>query len=115
MAKVRSLRDAEGKVMKEAGPGYPVEIDGWKSLPAAGEQVLEVDTEKQAREVVNFREEMDVAQKSQKEMQVITEKREQHQEVYREMLEKKRKLGRFKLKREGPRKPEIQEGTFYFI
>lgn len=55
MAKVRLLRDDKGEVQKEVTPGYPTEVEGWKDLPPAGELVLEVESEKGAREAIRFR------------------------------------------------------------
>lgn len=55
MAKVRLLRDDKGEIQKEVTPGYPTEIEGWKDLPPAGDLVLEVETEKRAKEVIRVR------------------------------------------------------------
>ncbi|KAJ8942704.1 hypothetical protein NQ318_023436, partial [Aromia moschata] len=54
MAKVRMLRDAEGKPVDYVGPGYPAEVEGWKDLPPAGEQVLQVESERRAKEVLRL-------------------------------------------------------------
>lgn len=43
--KVRLIIDEKGKVIKEAGPSMPVEICGWKSLPSAGDVVLQTESE----------------------------------------------------------------------
>lgn len=110
MAKVRSLRDAEGKKIDKIGPGYPVEIEGWRDLPPAGEQVLEVDSEKRAREVISYRQAIKEKQRLEEEAVIINQKQDEDRQVYKKRLELKRKLGRFKLKQEGPRKPEIVEG-----
>lgn len=55
MAKVRLLRDDKGEILKEVTPGYATEIEGWKDLPPAGELVLEVESEKRAKEAIRFR------------------------------------------------------------
>lgn len=55
MAKVRLLRNDKGEILKEVTPGYPTEIEGWKDLPPAGELVLEVESEKRAKEAIRFR------------------------------------------------------------
>lgn len=112
MAKVRALKDAEGKVLKEVPPGFPAEVEGWKELPPAGQVVLEVESEKRAREAIRVRTKKKEAEQQEKDAQVISAKEEQHLREYKEKLQLKRKLGRFKLKREGPRKPEIEQGTF---
>ena len=35
----------KGKPVKEAGPGMAVEVIGWKELPSAGDEILELETE----------------------------------------------------------------------
>ncbi|CAH2269475.1 jg26258 [Pararge aegeria aegeria] len=44
-AKVRVLNTAEGVSIQEAPPSTPVSVLGWREMPSAGDQVLEVDTE----------------------------------------------------------------------
>ena len=34
-----------GQLIAEAGPSTPVEIIGWKDLPSAGDEILEVESE----------------------------------------------------------------------
>ena len=40
-ARARTLRDAAGRAVAEAGPGTPVELDGWRQRPAPGDEVLQ--------------------------------------------------------------------------
>lgn len=54
-AKVRSLHTESGAEVAAAGPGTPVEIDGWKEPPAAGDEVLQAPDEQKAKSVVEFR------------------------------------------------------------
>lgn len=44
-AKVRSMFDDQGKPIQQAPPSTPVEIVGWKDLPNAGDEILEVESE----------------------------------------------------------------------
>jgi translation initiation factor IF-2 len=53
--RVRSLADAFGHSVQEAGPGTPVEVLGLNGAPAAGDDVIVVDNETRAREVTEFR------------------------------------------------------------
>ncbi|KAI9882650.1 MAG: ribosome biogenesis protein tsr3 [Watsoniomyces obsoletus] len=53
--RVRTLKDSLGVEIESAGPGTPVEIDGWKELPDAGTEVLECPDEAKAKSVVAFR------------------------------------------------------------
>ncbi|CAH0551761.1 unnamed protein product [Brassicogethes aeneus] len=109
MAKVRTLRDADGKIVEKVGPGEPIEIEGWKSLPSAGEQVLQVESERKAREVIKVRETLKNMEKQEDEVKIIEQKRDQHEREYQEKLETKRKMGRYKIRREGPRLPEFRD------
>ncbi|KAF5295195.1 hypothetical protein FQA39_LY13200 [Lamprigera yunnana] len=109
MAKVRTLRDAQGQLLNEVKPGFPAEVEGWKDLPPAGELILQVESEKQARDIIKLRKENKKLEKQNVDKIVILEKKEEHLRVYKEKLELKRKLGRFRLKNEGPRKPEYTE------
>ncbi|XP_016423468.1 translation initiation factor IF-2, mitochondrial [Sinocyclocheilus rhinocerous] len=74
-AKVRFMFD-------EAGPSIPVEIVGWKDLPSAGEEILEVESEQRAREVVEWRSYMEEQDKIKEDQQAIEAKQKQHQESY---------------------------------
>ena len=54
-ARVRSLRNDAGVMLESAGPGTPVEIDGWREQPAAGDEVLQAFDEQQAKAVIDYR------------------------------------------------------------
>ncbi|KAL8948978.1 MAG: hypothetical protein Q9222_004884, partial [Ikaeria aurantiellina] len=54
-AKIRTLKNEAGVQVSEAGPGTPVEVDGWKDQPSAGDEVLQATSEQQAKSVVEFR------------------------------------------------------------
>uniref|UniRef100_UPI003AAF0B69 translation initiation factor IF-2, mitochondrial n=1 Tax=Centroberyx gerrardi TaxID=166262 RepID=UPI003AAF0B69 len=82
-AKVRFLFDENSRVVPEAGPGAAVEVVGWKELPSAGEQILEVESEQRAREAVDWRCYQEEQQKLQEEQQAVEAKQKQHQESYR--------------------------------
>ncbi|CAL8329545.1 unnamed protein product [Merluccius merluccius] len=44
-AKVRFLFDEQGQALEGAGPSRAVQLVGWKDLPSAGEELLEVESE----------------------------------------------------------------------
>lgn len=46
-AKVRLMFDEAGQQISQAMPSCPVEMMGWRELPAAGEVLLEVESEVQ--------------------------------------------------------------------
>lgn len=48
-AKVRFMFDENGKAIDAASPGIPVEIMGWKEVPSAGDEILEVESEVQKK------------------------------------------------------------------
>lgn len=45
--KVRLMFDENNAVLGDVGPSCPVEIVGWKDLPSAGDEILEVESEVQ--------------------------------------------------------------------
>ncbi len=53
--KVRAMHDDTGKNIKSAGPSMPVEILGLSGVPTAGDEVLVVRDERQAREIAMYR------------------------------------------------------------
>ena len=53
--KIRAMKDALGKTLKEAGPSTPVEVLGLDEAPEAGVLFHVVETEKQAREIQEYR------------------------------------------------------------
>ena len=55
--RVRSLRNEAGVVVASAGPGTPIEVDGWREQPDAGAEALQAPDEQRARRVVEFRKE----------------------------------------------------------
>lgn len=55
-ARVRSLRNEFGVAVGEASPGTPVEVDGWRGEPGAGDEVLQAPNEDKASDVVEYRE-----------------------------------------------------------
>ena len=54
-AKIRMLRNEAGEEIAEAPPGTPVEILGWRSLPDAGDEVIQAPNETRVREAIEYR------------------------------------------------------------
>jgi translation initiation factor IF-2 len=54
--RVRAMMNERGKHLDEATPSVPVEITGLEEAPAAGDNFAVVDTERQAREIAEYRE-----------------------------------------------------------
>ncbi|MFO1399211.1 MAG: translation initiation factor IF-2 [Burkholderiales bacterium] len=53
--RVRAMTDEDGKAVTQAGPAYPVEIQGLSDVPLAGEDVMVLGDERKAREIALFR------------------------------------------------------------
>ncbi|XP_006868071.1 PREDICTED: translation initiation factor IF-2, mitochondrial-like [Chrysochloris asiatica] len=87
-AKVRSMFDENGKTINEACPSMPVGIVGWRDLPSAGDEILEVESETRAREVVDWRKYEQEQDKNKDDLKIIKEKRKEHQEAHRKDREK---------------------------
>lgn len=97
-AKVRGLFNDKGQPIAEARPGTPVEILGWRELPHAGDQILEVDSEKKAHSVLHFRHSERQISKAANDLDAIRIKEEQHIEEYRSHREACRQAGRFRIR-----------------
>jgi len=79
-ARIRCLRNEAGIEITEAGPGTPVEIDGWKEQPEAGDEVLQAPTESKAKSVIEYRLERAERDKMAEDMKAINEARKLEQE-----------------------------------
>ncbi len=49
--KVKSMLDDRGKPVKEAGPATPVEVTGFSSIPNVGDELVEMDSERDAKKL----------------------------------------------------------------
>ncbi|MCZ6765954.1 MAG: translation initiation factor IF-2, partial [bacterium] len=56
--KVRALLDDRGGSVKEVGPGYPVQVLGANGLPNAGDKLMVVKGEREARDVSERRQQL---------------------------------------------------------
>ena len=54
-ARIRNLFNEAGAEVTQAGPGTPVEVDGWRDHPEAGDLVIQAPSEDKAKSVVDFR------------------------------------------------------------
>jgi len=53
--RVRALINDRGEIVQEAGPSAPVEVLGLNGTPLAGDDLVVVESESQAREIAEFR------------------------------------------------------------
>ncbi|KAM3081260.1 translation initiation factor IF-2 [Clarireedia jacksonii] len=74
-ARIRCLRNEAGVEVSEAGPGTPVEIDGWRDQPLAGDEVLQAPDEAKAKSVIEYRLEKEERDKMAQDMEAINESR----------------------------------------
>lgn len=74
-ARVRGLRNEAGVQVKQAGPGTPVEIDGWRDQAVAGDEVLQAPSEQKATSVIQYRAERIERRKLAEDMEAINEAR----------------------------------------
>ncbi|OHX66191.1 translation initiation factor IF-2 [Flammeovirga pacifica] len=56
--KVKAMLDHRGNRLKEAGPSTPVQVLGLSGAPQAGDKLNVLDTEREAREIANKREQL---------------------------------------------------------
>jgi translation initiation factor IF-2 len=79
-ARIRCLRNEAGVEIGEAGPGTPVEIDGWREQPLAGDEVLQAADEQKAKSVIDYRLEKEERDKMAEDMEAINENRKTEQQ-----------------------------------
>lgn len=93
-AKVRGLFDHNNQPIDIVTPGVPTEILGWRELPSAGDLVLEVENEKKAHSVMQFRNRIELQKKAESDLDAIDQTRKEHNAVYQERrrLSKREKL-----------------------
>ncbi|KAI5480549.1 hypothetical protein MNV49_000245 [Pseudohyphozyma bogoriensis] len=80
--KVRALVPPTGKSANAVYPGQPIEVIGWKDLPAAGDQVLEATSEEEAKKAVANRIKRVEQAKLWQDVEVINEKRKVDAELF---------------------------------
>ena len=78
--RVRTLRNEAGAEVPFAGPGTPVEVDGWRDQPTAGDEVLQANDESHARSVIDHRTEVSERRQMSEDVSAINESRRLEQE-----------------------------------
>ncbi|KAF2018360.1 initiation factor 2 [Aaosphaeria arxii CBS 175.79] len=73
--RVRSLRNENGAMVQEAGPGMPVEVDGWREQPIAGDEALQAQDDHEAAAVAELRTEKIEREQMAKDVEAINESR----------------------------------------
>ncbi|CAG8563718.1 963_t:CDS:10 [Cetraspora pellucida] len=75
--KVRMMNDDKGQSLKQAPPGTPVKVMGWRETPNSGDEVLQAKDEELAKTVVANRLRKLEREKQMKDLEIINEKRRQ--------------------------------------
>ncbi|EKD00979.1 translation initiation factor 2, Ifm1p [Trichosporon asahii var. asahii CBS 8904] len=86
--RVRQMMDSNGNIVDSAGPGMPVSISGWRSVPEAGIQLLEAQKEEDAKRCVTNRQRESERIKMAAEIDAINEKRAGDREVAAQLAER---------------------------
>lgn len=76
--RVRTLRNEAGELLDSVEPGYPVEVDGWRDQPVAGDEVLQAPTEQKATSVVSYRSDQADRLRAAADIDAINEARREH-------------------------------------
>lgn len=96
--------DHSNQPVQTVTPGMPVEILGWRELPLAGDQILEIENERKAHAVIAYRQRAAKHEKAEDDLEVIKAKEAEHLVHYHEQ----------RAMRRGIRKPKgaLREKTY---
>ena len=97
--KVKFLLDENAVNLTEASLSQAVQVMGWKELPHSGEEVIEVDSEHKAKELVELREKKEALNKQKEDAEAIKAKREEHNQKYRAQIVERQEAGVLKFKK----------------
>ncbi|XP_027844790.2 translation initiation factor IF-2, mitochondrial [Aphis gossypii] len=89
--KIRIMMDHQNNVLQEANPSDAIQLIGWKTLPQAGQEFLQVSSDKRAREVIDYRLSKSIEQKQNEDSIYISSKLEEHNKEYQNHLAEKKK------------------------
>lgn len=103
-AKVRAMFDDSGKLIQAAPPGTPVEILGWKEIPSAGEEILQVKKESEVKSVLAWRKSQELLRKQDETYTAIEESRKEHDQQHHAELLARRAQGLYRKRTEGKTK-----------
>ncbi|KAF7353613.1 Translation initiation factor IF-2 [Mycena venus] len=85
-AKVRIMHDSNGKMVKTASPGTAVTVSGWKTLPNAGDEVLQGTESEIKRAIVNRQRKADI-EASLADVEAINSSRQQERDRRQAVVE----------------------------
>ncbi|XP_076166420.1 mitochondrial translation initiation factor 2 isoform X2 [Ptiloglossa arizonensis] len=93
-AKVRAMFNEFGRPVLEAKPSEAVQIIGWKKLPKVGDEILEVENERELQMVLRFRENEQNKILSEEHQAAANKKNEKYLEEYKAVLALKQEYGK---------------------
>ncbi|KAJ7197156.1 hypothetical protein GGX14DRAFT_668295, partial [Mycena pura] len=102
-AKVRIMHDSNGKQVKAAPPGMAVTVSGWKSLPDAGDEVLQGTESEIKKAIINRQRKADI-EASLVDIEAINNSRQQERER-RQAEAEAETTGESVVKEESPTEP----------
>lgn len=91
--KVKYLFDENSAKVDQAGLSQAVQVMGWKDLPNAGDEVLQMDSEPSAKNLVDLRLEISSLFKLESDRNVIDKKRDEHDELFKIKQKERRSKG----------------------
>merc|ERR1719348_2765299 len=96
--KIRLLLDDRGNKLSKLKPSEAAKVVGWRGelVPSAGTEVLAVESEQRAREVINYRESVSMREKSEQQSEVVEELRKVERQNYVDTRQARMKTGYFK-------------------
>jgi translation initiation factor IF-2 len=90
--KVKLMLDEKGASVSQAGLSQAVQVVGWREMPNAGDECLQVDSEHRAKEICEVREKIDELRRQRADSEVIDEKRRQHDQEYKMKVKERIKV-----------------------
>lgn len=91
--KVKDILDENSLKLSEATLSQAVQIMGWKDLPHSGDEVLQLKTENQAKDLVELRNKRKALVKIKSDKEIINKKREEHEKLFKEKRIERRSKG----------------------
>jgi translation initiation factor IF-2 len=104
------MHDENGKNVEKAGLSQAVRVMGWKEIPNAGDEVLQVETEQRAKQIVELREKIDMIRKQKQDAEIIKAKMNEHQQYYKTKLKERRLVGQSRVNFEELREAQNLSG-----
>ena len=95
--KVKSIFDENSKSLASASLSQAVQLMGWKELPAAGDEVFQVQNESVLKEIINVREEILKARKLKIDSLEIAKKRSEERKIYKDGHKNRILLGKSRI------------------